>query len=249
MTTDAVPGRSPGPRRFPVGLTFATAIGLAILIGLGLWQVKRLAWKEALLVRIAALQTAPPRPLTPLLDQMAAGADLDFARVVVDCPGLGSAPFVQLYSVREAGAGVRLISACKVASGHYGAILVDRGFLPDGAAARPAVDPAAQAPVRMIGVLRRPEPANFVTPKNDLAGDHWYSRDAAAMARALKAPTPAPMFLMAEVSSNPELRALNPAPLPADIPNRHLEYAVTWFGLAAALACVYAASLWKRWKS
>ena len=115
--------------------------------------------------------------------------------------------------------------------------------------ARPTVDPTNQAPIHMVGVLRKPEPPNFVTPKNAVAGGRWYSRDAAAMARALKAPTPAPVFLMAEVSSNPDWKALNPAPLPAEIPNRHLEYAITWFGLAAALACVYAASLWKRWKS
>ena len=57
------------------------------------------------------------------------------------------------------------------------------------------------------------------------------------------------LILMAETSTNPDWKALDPQPLPAEIPNRHLEYALTWFGLAAALACVYAATLWKRWKS
>jgi len=243
MTTEAA------ARRFPLGLTLATAIALAILVGLGVWQVRRLAWKEGLLARVAALQAAPARPLEPLLDRIAAGADADFTRVSVDCPGLGAAPFLELYSVRSGGAGVRLISACKVASARYGSILVDRGFVPDSVTTRPTVDPTNQAPIHMIGVLRKPEPPNFVTPKNAVAGGRWYSRDAAAMARALKAPTPAPVFLMAEVSSNPDWKALDPAPLPAEISNRHLEYAITWFGLAAALACVYAASLWKRWKS
>ena len=54
---------------------------------------------------------------------------------------------------------------------------------------------------------------------------------------------PAPLFLMAETSSNPEWKALVPAPLPTDIPNRHLEYALTWYGLAGALLGVYAAML------
>jgi surfeit locus 1 family protein len=245
MTTDAARPAF----RFPLGLTIATAIALAILVGLGVWQVERLAWKEALLSRIAALQGAPPVPLGPVLDRIAAGADAGFTRVSVDCPGLGQAPFLELFSVREAGAGVRLISACKVASAGYASVLVDRGFVSDQVSARPPVDAASTAPIHMVGVLRTPDRATFVTPKNELAANRWYSRDVPAMAKALGVRAPAPLILMAETSANPDWKALDPQPLPAEIPNRHLEYALTWFGLAAALACVYAATLWKRWKS
>ena len=56
------------------------------------------------------------------------------------------------------------------------------------------------------------------------------------------------LFLLAETSSNPDWAALKPAPLPAEIPNNHLQYVLTWFGLAAALAGVYAAALWRRLK-
>ena len=245
MTTKAVPD----PKRFPIGLTIATAVALAILIGLGVWQVQRLAWKETLLARIAALQGAPPAPLGPVLDRIAAGADAGFTRVVVDCPGLGQAPFLELFSVREAGAGMRLISACKVLAGGYGSVLVDRGFVSDQVSARPPIDAASTAPIHMTGVLRVPDKATFVTPKNELTANRWYSRDVPAMAKALGVRAPAPLILMAETSTNPDWKALDPQPLPAEIPNRHLEYALTWFGLAAALACVYAATLWKRWKS
>ena len=68
------------------------------------------------------------------------------------------------------------------------------------------------------------------------------------MARSLGAPQPAPIFLFAESATNPEFAGLAPAPVPSDIPNRHLEYALTWFGLAAGLAGVYAAMLLKRRK-
>ena len=101
----------------------------------------------------------------------------------------------------------------------------------------------------MTGVLRVPEKGNFVSPPNDVAGNRWYVRDVPAMAQALNADAPAPLVLMAETSSNPEWKALDPAPLPAQITNRHLEYALTWFGLAAALVGVYAAMLWRKWKS
>lgn len=243
MTTDAP------AKRFPLGLTIATAIALAILIGLGTWQLQRLTWKEALLDRVAALQAAPAQPLEHVIDSVAFGADRDFTRVEADCPGLGKAPYLELYSVRDVGAGVRIISACRIPAGKYDYILVDRGFISDQVSARPPVDPADRAPLHLVGVLRAPDRPSFVTPKNDLAGNHWYSRDVAAMAKALGATRPGPLILMAETSSNPDWPALKALPLPAEIPNRHLEYALTWFGLAAALACVYAASLWKWWKA
>ena len=231
-------------RGLPVGLTLVTLVALAILLGLGTWQLQRLAWKEDLLTRVAALQAATARPAGPVLANLADGADVGFVRVEADCPGLASAPFLELYSLRGGQAGSRLISACPVAGGPYGTILVDRGFVADTVSMRPPVDRATAAPVRVVGVLRAPEEASFVTPAN--TPDRWFSRDVAAMARTLGAANPAPVFLMAETASNPDLPALVPSPLPVEIANRHLEYALTWYGLAGALVGVYAAMLWKR---
>lgn len=229
--------------RFPAGLTLAAAIGLAILIGLGVWQLRRLAWKEAMLTQIEALKDAPARPLADALGQ---GGDLAFMRVRVDCPGLAAAPFVEVYSMRDGGTGQRLVSACPIAMAGLSHILVDRGFVADTISARPAVQSAAE-PVTVVGVLRLGDDANFATPPP--RNGHYFSRDLAAMAAELKAPRPAPYFLMAETSTNPEWKALDPSPLPQQITNRHLEYALTWFGLAAALAGVYAAVLWRRGKA
>jgi surfeit locus 1 family protein len=135
-----------------------------------------------------------------------------------------------------------------VASRSYRSILVDRGFVADTVTQRPAVDRAATTPIELVGVLRTPDRATFVTPKNPSGPGRWFSRDVPAMARALGVSRPAPVFLFAETSSNPELKALQPAPLPTDIPNRHLEYALTWFGLAAGLVGVYLAVLLRRRK-
>lgn len=237
MTTDR-------GRGFPVGLTVATAIALAILLALGTWQLQRLRWKEDLLAKIAALQAAPAKPAGPVLHGVDQGADADFTRVKVICPGLAKAPFVELYSVREGDAGSRLISACRLDGER--SILVDRGFVLDTVSARPPVDAADVTPIEVVGVLRKPEPGNSFTPPN--TPQRWYTRDVAAMAAALKAPRPAPLFLMAETATNPDWKALVPAPIPAVISNRHLEYALTWYGLAAALLGVYAAMLFKRRK-
>lgn len=243
MTTETGGGRA----GFPVGLTIATGIALAILLALGTWQLQRLQWKRGLLDRIAALQAAPAQPLEPVLDRVAKGGDADFTRVKATCPGIAAAPYLELYSVRDGQAGSRLISACRVTGLKHRSILVDRGFVVDTVSARPAVDPTAMAPVEVTGILRTPETGNRFTPPN--RPERWFSRDVAAMAAALKAPEPAPLFLMAETATNPEWKALVPAPIPADIPNRHLEYALTWYGLAAALLGVYAAMLFKRRKN
>lgn len=242
----AEPGRTD---RFPIVGTIATAIALALLIALGVWQLQRLKWKEGLLAHIAALQTAPARALAPELDALAHGRDVDFTRVAVTCPGLATAPFLQLYGLKDGQPGYRLVSACPVDGAPYRTLLVDRGFVPDSVTARPPVDRASQVPVAMTGILRVPDKPSFVTPANDVAANRWFSRDVPAMARALSAPQPAPIFLYAETSSNPGFAALAPAPLPSNIPNRHLEYALTWFGLAAGLVGVYAAGLLKRRKN
>jgi surfeit locus 1 family protein len=235
----------PQGRGFPVGLTVATAIALVILIGLGVWQLQRLKWKETLLANIAAAEAAPAVPLESVLDRLARGQDVDFTRVKVTCRGLAHAPAVELYALRSAEIGARLISRCPVASTGYRSILVDRGFIPDTVTARPSLDPADAAEVELVGVLRAPERGNFMTPANTPA--RWFLHDAKSMGKALNAETPvAPVFLMAETSTNPDFKALEAAPFPIDIPNRHLEYALTWFGLAGALAGVYGAAVFKR---
>jgi surfeit locus 1 family protein len=234
--------------RFPIGLTIAVAIAFAILVGLGTWQVQRLHWKEGLLARIAALQAAPARPLEPVLERIAQGGDADFTRVLATCAHIETAPFLELYGVRDGQAGVRLISACEVNAGGYRSILIDRGFVPDTVAARPPVVAGPQAePIAVppfVGVLRKADRGNLFSPAN--TPQAWYTRDIPAMAAALKASAPAPLFLMAETSTNPEFKALTPVPVPVDIPNNHFSYALTWYGLAAALLGVYAAMLFRR---
>jgi surfeit locus 1 family protein len=245
MTSDPAAPIEARPR-FPIGLTITVAICFAILVSLGVWQIHRLHWKQDLLARVAALQTAPARPA---LSVLAAGGDLNFVRVELDCPGLAKAPFVEMFGVRESGAGARLISVCPLASGPYKTVLVDRGFIPDSVSARPPVDSADTAPVHVVGVLRTPDRRSFLAPPDDVAHGKFYTRDIGAMAAKLGAAAPAPVFLRAETSSNPGFAALQPSPLPSDIPNNHFQYVLTWFGLAAALVGVYAAMLSRRLKS
>jgi surfeit locus 1 family protein len=213
-----------------------------------MWQLQRLTWKEALLARIAKLETAAPMPVATALDGAASPADLDMVRVRVDCPGLSRAAYVELFGLKDGTAGRRLISACPVASIRYRTLLVDRGFVAEDISARPGAE-GPLGPVSVTGVLRAPDPPSIFTPKADPASRLWFNRDIPAMASTLGASRPAPVMLMAETASNPEFSALSPAPIPAAISNRHLEYALTWFGLAAALLGVYGALLRKHFRS
>jgi surfeit locus 1 family protein len=168
-----------------------------------------------------------------------------YTRVSVDCPGLSRAPFVRLYSLKDGEAGERLLSACRLPDGR--SLLIDRGFLADGARAPVAYGSPSDQPFQVTGVLRQPDAASIFTPKHR-PGRRWFARDLPAMARELSAPDPIPYFLAVETRTNPEDAALTPAPIPTNISNRHLGYVITWFGLAAALAGVYANLLRHRLK-
>ena len=216
---------------------------LGILIGLGVWQLQRLTWKEGVLARVAALQAAPARPLEKVLR---IGGNLDFVRVNFDCPDLERRPLLRLFAVRDGVAGYRLITACPITGGLYSSVLVDRGFTPqEGAQAAMQPGRAVLPPGGVTGILRQGDRPTFVTPANRPAENLWYSRDVVAMARQLHVMSPAPLYLMIEKPA-PAGPGPVPAPIPANIPNRHLEYALTWFGLAAALIGVYAAMLLRR---
>jgi surfeit locus 1 family protein len=233
-------------RRFPWGLTLAALIGFSILIALGVWQLQRLEWKQRLIARRAALETSAPVPVGRALSVAGERQDLDSIRVTAICPGLGAAPFVELFGNNEGRVVYRLISACRLEGAPYESILVDRGAIPEEVEARPAVDPSSQAPVGVTGVL-----ADTGRPRGAIPdpGGLWTGRNIAAMAEQLGAGAPAPVFLFAETSSNPELAELAPGLPSAPLSNRHLEYALTWFALAAVLAYIYAAMLWRRMKA
>jgi len=236
----------PAATGFPLGMTLAAAIAFAILIGLGVWQLQRLKWKEALLAHVVELQAAKPQALEYPLDEIAQGKDAELTRVSVVCPGIASAPYLEMYDLRDGQTGRRLISVCPIEPASHGfrSILIDRGFVPDTVPARPQTDANDHTPIEVVGVLRKGDKGNLFTPAN--TPGHWYLRNVGLMGAALKASDPAPVFLFAESRTNPGIAALTPAPLPPDIPNNHFQYALTWFGLAGALAGVYGAALFRR---
>ena len=228
-------GFSPGRL---IGLGFVV-LGVAILIGLGVWQLARKAENARMLAGVVALQGAPPRPLGAVLNQAnGQAADLDFVRVAIDCPTLFSQSSVRVYSLTDAGPGWRTVVACPLKDAPYGSVLVDRGFAPQDAPPEPKSDATNTQPV--VGVLRRAPPPNFAEAKHRVGSRDWYGRDLLAMAAALGAPNPLPLFLVLERPSAGPL-GQKPTPIPVEVRD-NLQYALTWFGLAGALIGVYIAT-------
>lgn len=225
--------------RFPVVLTVLAAVLLGVLLALGVWQVQRMQWKEGLIAGAEAAADKPPLPLAEALKV----ENPEFRRVLLTCRGLSAAPFVELQSIENSDAGVRLVSACAVEGGST--LLVDRGFVSAEISARPPVNTADTMPVVITGVLRRAPAPSALTPPP--VGNHFYGRDAEAMARALKVEGPvSPFTVFATTSTNPDWAALKPSAPPAAFTNNHLGYALTWFGLAAALIAFYVVLLRRR---
>ncbi|MGX0902320.1 surfeit locus 1 family protein [Roseovarius sp. MBR-79] len=198
--------------------------GLVLLVGLGVWQVQRLAWKEGVLAEIAARISAEPVALPARTDE----AD---RYLPVRAEGrIGPQALRVLVSQKQAGAGYRLISVLET-GGRW--VLLDRGFIP---VAR-AVPAPPEGEVYVTGNLHWPDDRTSATPENDVAGNIWFARDIAQMAGVLGTE---PLLIVARDLSPPE-RGVMPLPIDgASIPNDHLEYAVTWFSFALIWAVIVA---------
>lgn len=237
-------GGSAGLRSLLVPALFTLA-GILILVGLGVWQLERLAWKEGLIATVAARVNAPPQPAPAEPDWRSVNYDADEYRHVTVSGRLHHDQEVQVYALVDTaadgsgGPGYWVLTPLVQPDG--ATIIINRGFVPlDRKAPSTRAEGQVEGPVTVTGLLRMPEQEGLFTPENDPAKGAWYTRDPDAVAAAKGILRVAPFIIDADA-------APNPGGLPIGgltrltFPNRHLEYALTWFGLAATLAAVFAA--------
>ncbi|MCL6285324.1 SURF1 family protein [Ruegeria sp. 2012CJ41-6] len=202
--------------------------GFGTLVALGTWQTQRLSWKERILADIDARISAAPvaLPLRPDPE------DDRYLPVALSGEMLaGEVPV--LVSVKQVGPGYRIIAPFETEGRR---ILVDRGFvgIEDHTTSR------ALGPMELSGNLHWPQEIDSYTPEPDLKENIWFARDVPALAEALGTE---PVLLIARNVTDPGITPLPVAS--AGIPNDHLQYAVTWFGLAAVWAGMTGFFLWR----
>lgn len=253
MSTIAVANPVARERGGLLRLTVATLLILALLVGLGVWQLQRLAWKTGLLDTIAARTTAPPVPLPPEAEWAGLSVpDYAYRHVTVQGTfdhGREVRVFRPLADPHGpfSGLGDLILTPLHLPSGAV--VIVNRGFVPED-----RTDPATRAagqvegPVTVTGLMREPESRNTFTPADDPAGRLWFTRDPASVAATLGLTRAAPFTIDQDASAIP-------GGLPQggetvlSIPNNHLSYALTWFGLALGLLGVYAVMVARMLKS
>ena len=241
MSTRPVPAAGSRVRFALLFVLFAGA--LAVLVGLGTWQVQRLAWKEALLATIDARIHADPLPLDEVASRY---PEIEY--VPVTATGrFDHAAERHVFTTWEGESGYDVFTPLLL--GENRAVFVNRGFVPFD-----RKDPATRADgqvggeVTVTGLARRglAEKPSWVVPDNDPAKNVFYWKDVRAM-RETSGLDPAIDVLPFVVDAGD---AVNPGGLPVggttliDLPNNHLQYAVTWYGLALALCGVFGYRLW-----
>jgi len=233
-----------GSRRDLAFLAFSVA-ALALLVWLGAWQVNRLHWKEDLIARMSDRMASEPLSVAEIEARQRAGEDVEFMRATA------TGRFVHehelfVFTTRDGEMGWDVVTPLEMGDGN--AVLVDRGFIPYD-----LKDPASRAGSRPAGTVsvtgsvrpRSSAPAPFA-PANDVDANVWHWWALPAMAEAAGLERASPFILQAEPHPGDLALPRASVPDPASLPNRHLGYAVTWFGLAAMLVIVNGLYLLRR---
>lgn len=220
---------------------------LAILLTLGTWQVQRLHWKEDLIATIQSRVHSDPVPLDAVLRSGKSIADQEYQPVTL------SGTFAHQYerhffATHEGASGYFVYTPLKLDGGDW--IFVNRGFVPfDRKDAATRVAGQVDGHVTMTGLVRPGlvEKPSSIVPDNDPAKNIFYWKDIRQMRETSGLPEQEPVLGLF-VDAGP---AANPGGLPVggvtilEQPNNHLQYAVTWYGLAAALVGVVGVWLWR----
>ena len=224
--------RSRGRRRWLIP-TATTVVGVIVLLGLGTWQVERLQWKEGLIAARESRIAAPPLDL-PTGDDPAA---IQYRRVHFAGRFLNDREMYLAARTYEGETGYHVVTPVRPAAGPP--VLVDRGWIPlfrKDPASRPESRPEQMTEID--GYVRLPAKPNIFTPANDPGNNLWFSIDLAAMARYAGLAAVRPFYVQAAPGPDPKALPIG-IKLSVDLPNNHLQYAITWYALAAALLVTY----------
>jgi surfeit locus 1 family protein len=207
----------------------------ALLLGLGTWQLERLQWKLGLIAQISRNIHGAPISIDSALANGAAAAQ--YRRVALSGHFI-NADEVYVFTTGPHGMAVyHVLTPMTLPDGR--SFMIDRGLVPPALRA-PAtrVSGLLEGKQAVVGVLRTPDRPGLFTPAPDITHRIWYARDLEGMATALHLRISAPFIIEADATPIPGGWPLGGQTI-VNLPNDHLQYAITWFLLAAALAIVY----------
>lgn len=229
------------PSRGSLGMFVIAALMVAVLVSLGLWQLQRRTEKHALIAALTERLATAPAPLPPPEQWSDLQPAHDEFRRVTFVATFEDRPEAHVYSSGSAlradltGVGAFSFAPARLASGQ--SVVIDRGFVPDGERDR-ATPPSTEAPAMLTGYLRFPETAGMLTPQAEIAKRLWFVRDHRAMAAAYDWGPVAPFYIDLETPM-PASGVPKPGPLKVHLKDDHMQYAITWFGLAAMVICAF----------
>lgn len=227
-----------GGRRFgPIILLCLLAL---CFTALGVWQVQRLAWKEALIARVEAGTKASPVDAAAIPPADARAMEYRAVRLkgVYDPAGLAL-----VTGTSDLGSGYWVLAPLRLADGR--AFYVNRGFVAVGSKVEEARRALPTGPVSVTGLLRLSEPGGTWLRANQPAEGRWYSRDIAAIAGQGGVKAQGAFFVDARTETPRSPNAPVPGLTVIHFANNHLVYALTWFslGLLSVAAMVV---LWRK---
>jgi surfeit locus 1 family protein len=247
---NAASTRQAGPRLIVVTLILS-ALALAVLIGLGTWQVQRLHWKEGLLATIAQRIASPPVDLSAIEMHLREAEDIEYRPMRVS-GRFFNAGERHFFATWQGQSGFYVYTPLRLDDGRF--LFVNRGFVPydlKEPAKRPGSQPEGEVTVTGLARARLDEKPSFIVPDNQPGDNIFYWKDLNAMSATAGLPAGAtvlPFFLDADATPNAGGLPIGGVTL-IDLPNSHLQYAVTWYGLALALAGVVGVWLWRQRRS
>jgi surfeit locus 1 family protein len=242
MSAEQIKPRS--PRRPWVGLLIPALLAFAALVGLGTWQIQRKAWKEGLIAALNAQLAAPPLALPPPATWPKLNRKDDEYRRVNFQATFDNSKEALMFAAPStfrpdvSAPGYWVFAPARLADG--GIVMVNRGFVPDGRQ-NPATRPQGQltGPVEIVGSMRWPEARHWFTPADEPAKNLWFSADPQSMAANKNVGAVAPFYVEQE-SPVPPGGLPKPGKLMVTLPDNHLQYALTWNGLALVLVIWFA---------
>lgn len=222
-----------------VGLLIPALLAFAVLIGLGTWQVQRKAWKEGLIATLNAQLAAPPIALPAPSTWANLDRRKDEYRRVTFSATFDNGKEALLFAAPSTfrpdveGPGYWVLTPARLADGKK--VIVNRGFVPDGRQdAKTRAAGQLTGPVNIVGSMRWPGERHWFTPADEPAKNLWFTADPQAVAAAKGLGAVAPFYVEQE-SPVPPGGLPKPGKLMVTLPDNHLQYALTWYGLALVL--------------